>query len=146
MKTDMQKQLGQILLELRLVNQATLNKALQKQKDKHLPLGQVLLQMKALKNEDLERALTQQFGIVYLNPKTFRLADKSLLTLIPVQYADKWCCFPLERKKDTLQVATTDPFNSDALEDLSKITKLTVKFVYSRYDWILELIHKYYTT
>ena len=60
------KQLGELLLERGLVNQAQLNKALETQKDKGGLIGQILVALGFVKEEEIAQALTVQYGFPYL--------------------------------------------------------------------------------
>jgi len=136
--------LGQILVEERLIEPAALEMALLQQKSRYEPLGTILLRMKVITEYELEKVLTHQFGFVHLNPKTYRMTDKSLLDLIPVEVTRKYHCFPLEKNKQILKVAIVDPLDTDALVVLNDLTRLTIQFIASRQVWIDELIDIYF--
>jgi hypothetical protein len=139
------KPLGEILLEETQLDKEDLDKALEQQKFNITPLGQILLQMQVITPEDLNRALTRKFGSIYLNPNRYRMPNReALLALIPVDYARKFHCFPLDLTNNILTIAIDNPFYTDAVAQLTRLTKLSVRFVHSPKHCIDGLIEKYY--
>ena len=145
MLSNKKKSLGEMLIEERLISSQILEKALALQKQEYQPLGIILLKINAISVDDLERILTSQCGFIYLNPKFYKLIDKSLLQIIPADLAKKYHCFPLEKIKNSLKIAIVDPLDTDALVELTSSTKMTIHLVTSRQVWIDELINIYYT-
>ena len=65
------KQLGEILLEEGLVDEAQLMHALDVQIERGSSLGRVLVELGILSEEDLVRALAQQVGLEYVDLEDF---------------------------------------------------------------------------
>jgi chromosomal replication initiator protein len=142
----MTKQLGELLIEQRFITQSMLDQALALQQQRHLPLGKILLQLGYVTEDDLNVVLAKQFGSIYINPRGFVLRDTSLLNLIPEETARKLACFPIEQNGEQLTLAMADPWNTEAIHDLTELTHLTVQPIFSRKEWISQIIDKYYKT
>jgi chromosomal replication initiator protein DnaA len=142
----MQKPLGELLIEQRLITQNMLDQALALQKQRQIPLGKILLQLGYVTEEDLNTILSKQFGSIYINPRGFSLKDNQVLDLIPEETARKYKCFPIELIDQHLTIAMSDPWDTQAIQDLTESTKLTIQPIFSRKEWILQIIDKYYPT
>ncbi|MFB3896870.1 MAG: DnaA ATPase domain-containing protein [bacterium] len=142
----MPKPLGELLINQRLITQNMLDQALVLQKQRQAPLGKILLQLGYVTEEDLNTILAKQFGSIYINPRGFVLKDSAVLELIPEDTARKYNCFPIELAEDHLTVAMSDPWNTQAIEDLTSIINKTIQPIFSRKEWIASIIDKYYAT
>ena len=141
-----EKLLGEILLEENLLDKPLLNWALEKQKIVQKPLGEILIDLEAITEEDLHRAMAKKLGFYYLNPHSFRMMENKheLLSLIPEKYAKTYRCFPLSLENGIITVAIDNPKYHEILDQLTKLTKHTIRLVYSPESSINALISKYY--
>lgn len=140
----MPKPLGELLINQRLITQNMLDQALALQKQRQVPLGRILLQLGYVTEEDLNTILAKQFGSIYINPRGFVLKDNAVLSFIPENAARKYYCFPIELIDQNLTIAMADPWDTEAIDDLTKLTNLTIQPIFSRKEWILQIIDKYY--
>ncbi len=67
LRRKLQKKLGDILLEEKLIDHATLEQALAKQRSEHKPLGRLLLEENIISEEDLSRAMSIQSNLKYIH-------------------------------------------------------------------------------
>ncbi|MDI6783864.1 MAG: DnaA/Hda family protein [bacterium] len=142
----MAKQLGELLIEQRLITQSMLDQALVLQQQRRLPLGKILLQLGYVTEDDLNTILARQFGSIYINPRGFVLRDANLLNLIPETIARKLNCFPIEKTNEQFTVAMSDPWDTNAIQELTDLTKATIQPIFSQKEWIIQIIDKYYPT
>ncbi|MCX7918527.1 MAG: hypothetical protein N3A72_02740 [bacterium] len=140
------KRIGELLIEQKLITPAILEQALSQQRQELVPLGKIFIQLGCVSEDQLNSVLASQFGLVYLNPRSFVLQDTSLLNFIPESLARRFVCFPLEKKHGTLLVVMADPWNTDAINELTKVTQLTIQPKFSRHEWIEQIIDKYYNS
>lgn len=141
----MNTRLGDFLLERGIVTQDQLNAALTKQEEVVKPLGEVLLDMKILDEAHLAHALADQLNIPFVDLFTTPLQPNAI-DLIPEHLARKFKCIPLRISNGFLDVAMCDPMDLDALEELSKSAKLEISPLISTRADILESIELQYFT
>jgi len=80
----------------------------------------------ALKNEVLDEdritaALAQALGLAYRKIDTLKLDAQFISKILSGPFARKHGVLPLERANESLQVATTDPFNAEFFEELRRL-------------------------
>jgi len=138
------KQLGNILVEAEIITVKTLERALQRQKGSGKRIGMVLEEMGVITEQELIEALAKQFG--YRTVANF--AQHSflwdVLGLIPEDLAVGKLVFPLKQKDNMLAVATTDPFDNETFDFLSKKTGLKIVPVLATRKDIVEAVSKHY--
>jgi len=137
--------LGDFLLEKGLISQKQLDDALAKQREVLKPLGEVLLDMKALDEARLAHALADQLTIPYVDLFTTPLQPNAV-DLIPEHLARKYKCIPIRINNGFLDVAMCDPMDLDAVEELSKTARLEINPLISTRADILESIELQYFT
>ncbi|MDI6783865.1 MAG: hypothetical protein QME64_07205 [bacterium] len=140
------QQLGELLIEQNLITPQKLTQALTLQTKKHIPLGRIFIELGHITQDELNAVLAKQFGSIYINPRGFFLQDKNLLNLIPESIARYYICFPLEKKDEKLVVAMANPWDTAAVTELTALTQLTIQPKFSREEWIIQIIDKYYGT
>ena len=141
----MNTRLGDFLVERSLISQEELDRALARQKEVLKPLGEVLLELKILDEARLAHALADQLGIPYVDLFTTPLQPNAI-DLIPEHLARKYKCIPIRINNEFLEVAMCDPMDLDALEELSKAAKLEISPLISTRTDILESIELQYFT
>ena len=123
------KKFGEFLIEKRIISTSQLEEALKKQKDFDLPLGDTLLKLKFVSENVLLESLSQYLGLDYLNlaENDFKIIDKSLSRVLPLEVCQKYKVLPLFRiiDDDTTEItlAMSNPFAEDAIKDAEAITE-----------------------
>lgn len=138
------KQLGDILVDAEIISKKTLERALERQKSEKQRLGAVLEEMGVITEEELAEALGRQFNFKIIKRFVSHEFPRELLELIPSDLAIKKMLFPLKQNDDMLAVATTDPFDLETMEMLSRITGFQIVPVVSTRKEILDAISKNY--
>lgn len=141
----MNTRLGDFLLEHGVISQAQLDDALAKQKEVLKPLGEVLLELKIIDEKRLAYALADQLEIPYVDLYTTPMQPNAI-DLIPEHLARKYKCVPIRTNNGFLEVAMCDPMDLDALEELSKTSRLEITPLISTREDILESIELQYFT
>lgn len=125
--------LGDILVGQGLLTLDQLNRALKaQQKDRGEYLGATLVRLGFIDEKIMAQALSQQSGIAFVSEETFRakMAEiKKLAELLPEPFARKNTVIPYARSGQVLTVALTDPTDIVLLDNLRKITSLSVERV-----------------
>ena len=89
MKKLIQKQLGQLLIDNKLITPENLEEALNAQKEKGGLLGQVLVSLGYTTEEAIARALTAQYGFPYLPLSGYEI-DQEIAKMIPENVAKQY--------------------------------------------------------
>lgn len=126
MKRIITKQLGELLVDTKLIQQADLDKALVIQKEKGGLLGQVLVAMGIISEEAIAQALTAQYGFPYLPLAGYEI-DAEVGKLIPQNVATQYGLVAVDKVGSTLTVAMSNPLNQQAVEDVEMLTKFKIQ-------------------
>ncbi len=137
------KQLGQLLLERKVITSQQLEEALQIQQQKGGLLGQILVALGYASEEVVAQALTAQYGFPYLPLKHYTI-DGDLLRLIPENVARQYCLVPVDRIGDTLTVAMADPLNAKAVEDIEMLSRCSVQVFVATLSDVMDTIKRFY--
>jgi len=137
--------LGDFLLDRGLISRQQLDEALARQKEVLRPLGEILIEMKMLEEANLAHALADQLNIPYVDLFTTPLQPNAI-DMVPEHLARKYKCIPVRASNGFLDVAMCDPMDLDALEEISKVAKLEINPVISTPADILESIELQYFT
>ncbi|OIO35735.1 MAG: hypothetical protein AUJ74_05110 [Candidatus Omnitrophica bacterium CG1_02_44_16] len=120
------KQLGELLIERKIITPEQLQKALDYQKVNGGLIGEILVQLGFSKEEDIAQVLTAQYGFPYLPLANYDI-DLELAKLIPEQVARQYCIIPIDKIGNNLTLAMSNPLNTQAIEDVEEISKCVVQ-------------------
>jgi len=137
------KQLGELLLERKIINERQLQKAISVQKEKGGLLGSILVLLGYASEEQIAQALTTQFGFPYLPLGNYEV-DAGIVKLIPENVASQYNLIAIDKIGNSLTVAMSDPLNIHAIEDIELITNCKVQVFVSTQTDIKESIKRYY--
>ncbi len=126
MKKIIQKQLGELLVGSKLITPENLAQALQVQKEKGGLIGQVLVNLGYATEEDIAKGLMAQYGTPYIPLANYEI-DAELAKVIPEQVARQYGVVAIDRVGHILTVVMSNPLNSQAVEDIEMVTKLTIQ-------------------
>ena len=115
------QRIGELLLELNILTQQQLDKALKEQKRTGERLGTVLLRMNLISEEDIDYLLGRQLNIPSINLESYT-PSQELLTIIPEKIIKKYLVLPISVEGKTLTVATAKPKDLSLLDDLTYVT------------------------
>jgi type IV pilus assembly protein PilB len=137
------KQLGELLIERKVITSEQLQKALDYQKVNGGLIGEILVQLGFSKEEDIVQVLTAQYGFPYL-PLTNYDIDLESIKLIPEPVARQYCLIPIDKIGNNLTVAMSNPLNTKAIEDVEMLTKCVVQAFVSTTTDIRKAIERCY--
>ena len=120
------KQLGELLIERKVIAPEQLQKALDYQKVNGGLIGEILVQLGFSKEEDIAQVLTAQYGFPYLPLANYDI-DLELAKLIPEHVARQYCLIPIDKIGNNLTLAMSNPLNTQAIEDVEMISKCVVQ-------------------
>lgn len=120
--------LGEILVRSGAITQQQLDHALGQQKQLKLPIGQILLQLRYVNDEALRHALSSQLRIAFIDLDR-TVIDRALIKFISRSYARRHALVPVAQIGRTLTVAMDDPTNRAVAEELQRLTSFTITVV-----------------
>jgi general secretion pathway protein E len=139
-----QTYLGELLMAKGLIKEDQLAKALAEQRGNGSRLGAILVEMGALAEADLYRTLSEQLGLPYRPTLDDVDLDPELVKGIPIQFAKANVLIPVARHNGMLEVATPDPLNFFALDDLRRLTRAEIEPVFAPADAVMKTINRIY--
>ncbi|MDH5641895.1 MAG: ATPase, T2SS/T4P/T4SS family, partial [Nitrospira sp.] len=110
--------LGRILGDKFNLSSSKLEEALAHQQEKGGRLGEVLLHLRALREEELLEGLAVQFGLPWAPQLESANIDYELIKKVPIAFCRRYRVLPLRHEEGEILVASTDPLETVALDDL----------------------------
>ena len=121
--------LGAILEQKFGLSEAKLLEALNIQQTKGGRLGEALLKIRAIEEDLLLQALATQFEMPWLPHLDVTQIDHEWIKKVPIHFARRYRVLPLKVDDGAIVVATTDPLETAALDDLRLLLGMPVKAV-----------------
>ncbi len=120
------KKFGEVLIEAGVLDESTLQAALQEQKRSGKRLGQILEEQKVISEQDIAVVLARQFGLKTVKNISEHSFPKSLLEVIDSDKALQKLVFPLRIEGKTMHLAMVNPLDMETLDMLSFATGLRI--------------------
>lgn len=137
------KLLGAILIEMGVITEDQLNEALTLQQENHRKLGEILVEMEAVSPCQITEALSKQFEMTMVDLRSVQIPAE-LIELIPVALAKEHNIIPIGQKNNCVTIATSDPLDLYALDNLRFILNCEIECVLAPSDEIEQTVKKYY--
>ncbi|MCA8999372.1 MAG: type II/IV secretion system protein [Planctomycetaceae bacterium] len=131
--------IGNLLVECGLITPEQLEIA--RQAEPHKRIDQALVQMGILREEDSLRLLSNELGLPFVDLKEFEVPP-DLVNLFPTSAVFRHQALPIKRENGHVQVAISDPFDLEAIDELSTLGKVHIEPVLACHDEIAELIKR----
>ncbi|MGL5440480.1 MAG: GspE/PulE family protein [Filifactoraceae bacterium] len=109
------------LLDLKLISEDDLEKALTIKKESNMQLGDVLVQMGVVTQEQISRVIAQELQVEYVELSDFDINDEASKE-IPEKIARKYNILPLDYQDGKLLVAMSNPLDIIAIQDVRLYT------------------------
>ena len=141
--SQVRKRIGDIMIQMGFIDQGQLTMALAESKKTGAMLGDVLLRLDWITNEQLQSALAVQSGTQILDTSSVTF-DPALIAKIPVEFVTKYKIFPFAQKDQTIEFATTNPFDVLVKDELARMMQTKVLAYLAPKDWISNAIEVHY--
>lgn len=138
------KQLGELLLEKGIINDAQLERALKIQKEKGGLIGQILAMLGYAKEEEIAQVLTVQYGFPYLPLESYDIGP-DVIKMIPENVAKQYNLIAIDKIGNLLTISMSNPLNIQAVEDIEVLTGCKIQVFISTMSDINNSIKKYYS-
>jgi general secretion pathway protein E len=111
--------IGEILLEISELDQASLEKGLALQQEKGGRIGEILLHQKAIQEVDLARALSRQLDLEFVQSLPSEI-NTDFTDQVPIHFLKKFKMIPLAHP-DGNSLVVYDPFLFQAQDELRQL-------------------------
>lgn len=132
--------IGDMLLDRGLLSLPELDSIRQQANGKRI--DQVAVEQGLLTEEQALRALGDELGMRFVELTDFPV-DRELLTKFPTTAIFRHSLLPLRRNNGRVEVATSDPFDLEALDELSSLSGFRLEPVLARRDDLTRLIKEH---
>lgn len=130
-------EIGEILQRRGLLDERQLQLAQQSANGHRL--DRVVLEMGLASEEDLLKVFADELGMKYFELKDFQV-DTELLSQFPATPIFRHSLLPLRRNNGRVLVASADPFDFEAIDELSSLSGQILEPVLALHDDVVELI------
>jgi type II secretory ATPase GspE/PulE/Tfp pilus assembly ATPase PilB-like protein len=120
--------IGTILVDRGLISAEQLDEAIDDQKRTGERLDHVLVRLGHVAPEEVLEAIGRQFDMPIVDLAALHV-EPDVLQMLPAKLVFKQQCVPIRRTTTTLQIATCDPFELSAFDELRLLTGLGIELV-----------------
>jgi type IV pilus assembly protein PilB len=125
--TGVKRRIGDVIVQLGFAERERVEQVVEKGRHAGLPLGQALIEAGIVNSGQLAQALAERNGLDYVDLNTFDV-DKGAAAMIDGEKARRYRTIPIAFLAErTLLVATSDPANLLALDDITLATGYDVR-------------------
>ncbi len=139
----MSERIGELLVRENLLTPEQLERARQGLRESGGRLGSQLTRLGFLKEAELTEFLARQYQVPSIDLEEFEV-DPDVIKLVPEGVATKHMILPVSRAGSTLVIATADPSNIYAIDDVKFLTGYDVEVVVAAEDQIKAAIDRHY--
>jgi type IV pilus assembly protein PilB len=137
------ERIGELLVRENLLSAEQLQRARAEATAKGQRLGTQITKLGLLEESELTEFVAKQYGVPSIDLDEFEV-DPEVIALIPEDVAIKHNVVPVNRAGSTLILATADPSNIYALDDIKFLTGYNIQAVVASEEAIKRGIEKYY--
>ncbi|MFH0926815.1 MAG: type II secretion system ATPase GspE [bacterium] len=119
---------------------------IQKEKEENKKLGNVLINMGLVDEKNILKALSIQFDLTFQDKIKINKDSipQDIISNIPFAFSKRYLVVPIEFKNNQLTIATADPLNLHPLDDIRLLTNFEIKPVVSTQEEITKAINLLY--
>src|SRR5215218_9422763 len=126
-RSGVTRRIGDVIVQLGFAERKVVERVVERGRRDGLPLGQALIQAGVVNSAQLAQALAERNGLDYVDLNIFDL-DKGATAMIESEKARRYRTVPIAFLAErTLLVATADPANLLALDDITMATGYEVR-------------------
>lgn len=136
---------GQKLVDRGVITKDQLEEAVHRQQTSMSgkKLGEVLVRLGYISKSHISEGLADQLGIPIIKISEREIPERTR-GLIDVRIAQVYKVIPIEEEGPVLKIATSDPTNINAMDNLSRLLERPVEPVLATSEEISEALNKYY--
>jgi type IV pilus assembly protein PilB len=133
--------LGEILVDDGLITQEQLDEARRDSEQSGKSLGRTLIDLGLVGEAALVKALATQIGLPFMDLSDFQI-DMTAASLVPQSLAKRYTALPIAFEEETLIVAMSDPGNVFAVDDIRTLTGRDIRIVVATRNDIADAIER----
>ena len=133
----------EVLLEKRLITAEQLREAMDLRKTEGLRLDRALVKLGHIPEETLLKVTSEQLSMPMVDLSDVTI-DVETLRSLPAKLVYRKNLVPISRQNGTLTVATSDPFDLYAFDELRLLTGLAIQPVLATEEEIAKIIKAHY--
>jgi type IV pilus assembly protein PilB len=137
------ERIGELLVKEDLLTAEQLREAREEARSKGDRLGAQITKLGYLDETELTDFVAKQYGVPSINLDEFEI-DPAVIALVPEEVSQKHGVIPVNRAGSTLILATSDPTNIFALDDIKFLTGYNIQPVVAAEEGIRRCIDQYY--
>ena len=134
---------GELLVSTEAISEEDLNRALAIQANQGGDLDYLLVKHEIRTLEEIHEALCDHLGIETIDITNVAI-PREVIDSVPVRLVHRYSMLPVEKENGLIKVATADPSNFAALDDLKFVLKCEVEPVLAYSEDIRTAIKRYY--
>lgn len=135
--------LGAILLEMGRIDRKQLECATRLRNERKEPLGKILVDEGIVSEEEIMEILAYQLGIPHVDMERYYI-EPGIIEIVPEGLARKYNVIPIQRYKDVLVLAMSDPTNIYAIDEVKLISDMQIQPAIASRREIITAIEVYY--
>ncbi len=141
--TTLGRKYGELLKSLGLVTDHDINRALAEQGKTGEGLDVIFIQNGVVSEAQLQKAISDNLSIKPINLSKTSIPQE-VLDAVPIRFVHRYCILPVAIENGLLKIATADPINYSAFDDLRLLLNLEVEPLLANSKEIIESIKQYY--
>ena len=138
------QKLGEMLIYYKIITPEQLEEGLKIQKNMEKRIGEILIDLGRVTQDEINWVLGKQLNLPYVQVNADNI-DIQLSKNISEDILKKFKVIPIMELNDELVVAMADPTDEEAIEMIKGITKKKLKFVLASFENIEETIHRIFS-
>ncbi|MCA9285820.1 MAG: type II/IV secretion system protein [Phycisphaerales bacterium] len=135
--------IGSILVEKGLISEPQLSEALAEQRRTGERLDRALVRLGLVGSGDLLAAIGQQLSLPVVDLGGLEVEDE-ILRMLPPKLVFRQRCVPIGREHGVLRVATCDPFELGAIDELQMFTGMSIELALADERDLAKFIRQHY--
>jgi type IV pilus assembly protein PilB len=137
------ERIGELLVKENLLSAEQLRKAREDARSGGGRLGAQITKLGFLEESELSEFVAKQYGVPGIDLDEFEV-DPAVIQLIPEEVAVKHTVLPVNRAGSTLILATADPSNIFAIDDIKFLTGYNIEVVVASEEAIKRAVDRFY--
>ena len=138
------QKLGEMLIHYKIITPEQLEDGLKIQKNMEKRIGQILIELGRVTQDEINWVLGKQLDLPYVQVNADNI-DIQLSKNISENALKKFKVIPIMELNDELVVAMADPTDEEAIEMIKEITKRKLKIVLASFENIDEIINRIFS-